>query len=61
MISYSFATIQNKWLRRVLLVVCFPFMFFFLPPIAVLDGLWQGFKESITFAKDLCIAMKEIW
>tara|TARA_R100001594_G_scaffold76262_1_gene110924 strand:+ start:222 stop:407 length:186 start_codon:yes stop_codon:yes gene_type:complete len=61
MISNGFAGIENNLMRRMLLVICFPFMFFFLPPLAIVEGVWKGFKESFTFAKDLCVACKEIW
>jgi hypothetical protein len=59
--NYGFHCIENKIIRRVVMVVCFPFMFFLLPPIAVVEGMWNGFKESLTFAKEICVAVKELW
>ena len=58
---YGFENIQNKWLRRLAIVMCYPIMVVVLPPIPILEGAWKGFVESFSFAKDLTIAFKELW
>ena len=57
----GFDNIRNKWLRRLAIVVCYPVMVIFLPPIPIIEGAWKGFVESFTFAKDLTVAFKELW